>query len=365
MKNTKKIIFSAGGTGGHLFPAVNLMKHFLNEGYEVLLVTDKRGNSYTKKNQELKTYVMKAGTPTNKNIFRKLISFLTIFNSIIRSIYIVGKEKPDLIFGLGGYVSFPISFSSKFFKVPLVIYENNMVLGRANKYLTVFAKKVFVLKKDELNITKKYKHKFYEVGSILDKNIINYSKETKEINKNYFSLLVLGGSQGAKIFGLIIPQVIKMLKNKGYKIKVIQQCIESQKDILKNFYSKNNIQHNIFNFEKNILNLITLSDLAITRCGASSTAELVHAHLPFIAVPLSDSIDNHQYINAKYYENKGCCWLLEQNNFNADNLFNLIVEIIDNKNKLKSTIENMKKIKNKNVYLNIENEIRKLLKNEN
>ena len=102
-------------------------------------------------------------------------------------------------------------------------------------------------------------------------------------------------------------------------------------------------------------------NLAITRCGASTTAELVYTLTPFIAVPLKNSIDNHQYLNAKYYVDKGCCLLLEQDNFNTKNLLNLILENIENKNKLEKISENMKKIRKKDVYLNIENEIKELI----
>ena len=142
----KKIIFSTGGTGGHIFPAVNLMKHFFDEGYNVLLVTDIRGENYIKNYSQFKSYVLKADTVTKKNIINKLYSLLIIFYSIIKSIFILRKEKPALVFGFGGYVSFPISFASKFFNIPLVIYENNMILGRANKYLSFIAKKIFIAK---------------------------------------------------------------------------------------------------------------------------------------------------------------------------------------------------------------------------
>ena len=138
---SKKIIFSGGGTGGHIFPAINLMKHFFDKGYKVLLVTDNRGNNFIKNYSEFKSYTLSAGTPTNKNLFKKFFSYFLIFYSIIKSIIILKKEKPDLIFGFGGYVSFPISFTSKFFKIPLVIYENNYSLGRANKKLLPIAKK--------------------------------------------------------------------------------------------------------------------------------------------------------------------------------------------------------------------------------
>ena len=129
---TKKIIFSAGGTGGHLIPAMNLMKHFFDKGYKVLLVTDIRGKNFMKNYSEFKSYILKAETTTNKNLFKKFLSLFAIFYSFIQSIIILNKEKPDLIFGLGGYVSFPISFVSRFFNLPLVIYENNMVLGCSN-----------------------------------------------------------------------------------------------------------------------------------------------------------------------------------------------------------------------------------------
>ena len=207
---TRKIILSAGGTGGHIFPAINLMKHFFERGDKVLLVTDIRGNNFIKKYSEFKSYVLRMGTPTNKNFFKKFISFLVIFYSIIKSIIILKKEKPDLILGFGGYVSFPISFASKFFNLPLIVYENNMVLGRANKYLALFSKKILVAKKISTNFPEKYKKKTYEVGPILAKNIINYSMNNKKNNKENFVILVLGGSQGAEIFGTVVPPVIKM-----------------------------------------------------------------------------------------------------------------------------------------------------------
>ena len=171
----------------------------------------------------------------------------------------------------------------------------------------------------------------------------------------------MGGSQGAEIFGRIIPPVVKMIKKEGYEIEIKQQCIASQIKEIVNFYEKNDIKNYVFVFEKNILKLISSSNLVITRCGASTTAELTHTITPFIAVPLENSIDNHQYLNAKYYENNGCCWLLEQKNFNTKNLFNLIMETIKDKNKLENIRKNMKKNYNTNVYNDIENEIKEFI----
>ena len=236
-----------------------------------------------------------------------------------------------------------------------------MVMGRANKYLSSFSKKILIAKKITKDFTEKQKNKTYEVGTILDKNIINSSLHKKNNNKNIFSLLVLGGSQGAETFGTTIPSVVKMIKDSGHEIQINQQCIQNQKKSIIDFYAKNKVENYVFEFDANILKLILSSSLAITRCGASTTAELVHTLTPFIAVPLPNSIDNHQYLNAKYYENKGCCWVLEQNDLNTKNLFNLIMEIIKNKNKLENVRENMKRNCNKDVYANIENKIKELI----
>jgi UDP-N-acetylglucosamine--N-acetylmuramyl-(pentapeptide) pyrophosphoryl-undecaprenol N-acetylglucosamine transferase len=103
------------------------------------------------------------------------------------------------------------------------------------------------------------------------------------------------------------------------------------------------------------------SSLAITRSGASTTAELTQTVTPFISIPLPNSIDNHQYLNAKYYEDKGCCWMLEENNLNNETLFYLIMNAIKNKNALENIKRNMKKYSSKNVYIDIDKNIREFI----
>ena len=181
----------------------------------------------------------------------------------------------------------------------------------------------------------KYKNKLSIVGTVLDKKITNYVPKKITNEKKDFSILILGGSQGAEIFGKVIPKVINMLKVKSFGINVIQQCTKNQKDEIKKFYEKNNIKNYVFEFDKEVFNLMTSSNLAITRCGATATAELAQTKTPFIAVPLPNSVDNHQYWNAKYYESRFCCWILEQKetslpgrSFNEKNLYDLIVDIV-------------------------------------
>ena len=152
-----------------------------------------------------------------------------------------------------------------------------------------------------------------------------------------------------------------MLKEQGHQIEIFQQCLLSQKNSIIKFYDENNIKNDLFEFKENIYKLLLSSDLAITRCGASTTAELVATNTPFIGVPLPNSIDDHQYLNAKYYEKNGCCWLLKQEDFIEENLFNLIDEAIKNEIKLIDIKKNMKKKYNNNVYKYIEEEIKEFI----
>ena len=168
-----------------------------------------------------------------------------------------------------------------------------------------------------------------------------------------------------EIFGKIIPQTIKILKEKGHNINIVQQCLKNQKKELSKFYDENEIKNNIFEFNEDILNIISSTDLAISRCGASTTAELVHTCTPFIAIPYKYSLDNHQFFNAKYYKDKNYCWLMEEKDFSSENLCHLLLEIMSDKEKLKNVRKIMKKNYSNDVYNNIENIVDKIIKNEN
>ena len=224
-----------------------------------------------------------------------------------------------------------------------------------------FVNKILLAPDSIRNFPEKYNKKIDRVGHIIREDILNYELHNKRKINEKFSILVLGGSQGTEIFGTVIPETIKKIYNVGYNIKINHHCIKKHIQPLKNFYTENNIDSNVFEFTENILKYILESDIVISRCGASTTAELIHTNTPFIAVPYPYASDNHQYLNAKYYENKGYCWLLEQNHFNDETLFNLVIKILKDKNKLEIIKTNMKNNSFKFTNQKIENAIRNLL----
>ena len=151
--------------------------------------------------------------------------------------------------------------------------------------------------------------------------------------------------------------------SKKKSIKIIQQTNEKNISYLSNFYSNNNIENKIFSFDKNFCESIQKSDICITRAGASTLAELSILNTPFIAVPLPTSKDNHQFENANYYKENGCCWIIEQNLFEKK-IEDFLKDIFENKSEYLEKKENLKKLNHQNSWKNVNQKILKAI-NEN
>ena len=154
-----------------------------------------------------------------------------------------------------------------------------------------------------------------------------------------------------------IPKIFNEIKDINLSFKIYHQCRENDLNTTKDMYSS---QHKVevFNFKNNIEEIMKKSDLAITRSGSSSIAEMINLHLPFIAIPLPNSLDNHQFYNAKYYSDKNCCWLIRQQDFSFESFKKLIIDIFSSsKKELNNKIFSIKQIKEINPIKNFEKEI--------
>ena len=159
-ENKKTIVIATGGTGGHIFPSVSL-SNFLNDKYHVELITDERGLKYMGFHKNLKVNVVSSSRIFSKNVFKIFISSIKIFFSIISSLKILIKLKPELVVGMGGYSSFAVCLSAYVLRIPILIYENNLVIGRANRFLLSLSKKILVSTENIKGVKKKYQHSYY------------------------------------------------------------------------------------------------------------------------------------------------------------------------------------------------------------
>jgi UDP-N-acetylglucosamine--N-acetylmuramyl-(pentapeptide) pyrophosphoryl-undecaprenol N-acetylglucosamine transferase len=175
--------------------------------------------------------------------------------------------------------------------------------------------------------------------------------------------MIIGGSQGAQIFDKILHySIIKVSKIKP--LKVIHQTNQKNIGNLRNLYLENNIDNTVFSFDQNLNLLINQADLCITRAGASSLAEISISNKPFIAIPLPTSKDNHQLENANYYKNKGCCWVVDQINFNKIRFEDLLLNIMSNKKEIILKKNNLEKLNYQNTWNNVNQNLLNII-NEN
>ncbi len=362
MTKKLKALIAIGGTGGHVFPGYNLAAHLDSNNYDVELVSDKRGIKYLKDIKGLKVTKLPFSPIIPRNIFTIFVSLILISYSFLRSTIFLINNRPSIIFGMGGYASFPICIAASILKIKFVIYENNLIIGKANKYLLPFSEKILVSYKDLEGIPEKYRNKIIEVGNIIKKNIINFPKQSNNFINKKLSILVLGGSQAAKVFAELLPNIFKDCSNQGVSLKIYQHCLPNQNDKLRLFYEENNLDFETFNFSNNLNEFFSKVNLAITRSGSSMLAELTNANIPFISVPLPSSADEHQLKNAIYYKKKNFAFLIEEKDLNRK-LLPKIKEIYVNRSILDKIVQNQSQYSDKNVYNNI-NQVLKEINDE-
>ena len=348
---TKRILISTGGSGGHVVPATILYEH-LKDQYHVLISSDYRGIKFLDKHKyNLEIFNV---SPISKNILSLPFQFFLIIYSIVKSIFLLRKRKIDILISTGGYMSLPLCLASKILRIKLFLFEPNMVLGRSNKFFIKSCEKIFCYSDKIKNFPNKYIDKIDVIPALLRKKF--YEVEKAKSMDNTINLLVIGGSQGAKIFDKLIKTSVIEL-SKRYNLKIYQQTNVINFENLKKFYTDNNIDHELFDFNEDISNLMSKTNISLTRAGASTLAELVFLNLPFVAIPLPSSKDNHQFENAFFYNKKGCNWILDQKEINDKTITNKLVNIIDNKDEYLLKKLNMKNFSYLNTWNNINKKI--------
>ena len=160
MNSKKTVVIATGGTGGHIFPSLSLAD-FLCKEYEIEIFTDERGSKFLQSDKNFKIKKIVSSRIFNRNIFSILSSFFKFFISLMFSLKLLIKIKPKLIIGMGGYSSFPVCLSGYLLKIPIILYENNLVIGRSNKFLLPLSKKILVSNESIEGIKKKYKNKIF------------------------------------------------------------------------------------------------------------------------------------------------------------------------------------------------------------
>lgn len=336
MTKKTKIMLAAGGTGGHIFPAESLAQVLIDNGHEVVFISDKRYRKYSHTPSHLEVKKI-AAAPLSGGLLAKLKAVVSIFLGIAKAISIIKNEKPDVVVGFGGYPSFPTMIAAIITKHKTVIHEQNAVLGKVNRIVAPYVDVIATSFEKTSGIKEGDKKKVVMTGNPIRPAIIKLKEfDYPEIKKgDGLHILVIGGSQGANIFSQVVPNAILSLpdKIKSY-IRVDQQC--RQEDIIKvrELYEKDSVNVELATFFEDMPARLAAAHLVISRSGASSISELTVAGKPSILVPYMYAADDHQTANAKAIEKAGAAVLVSQENFTSEVLKEKLEELIKNPSKL-------------------------------
>ena len=330
----KKIILVAGGTGGHVFPAISLAERLKGMGHDILIITDLRGKRFEIEKNGVPVKYINVKNPSQKNVFLKMIAFFSLIKSTILSWKIISDFSADVIVGFGGYPSLPPLLASHLMCIPSILHEQNAVLGRANRWLLKRA--TFVAKS------------FKNTSGLNDKKIVScltgnpvrteflssreISAPTLAANKE-INLLIVGGSLGARFLSEAVPSAVASLnKQLRERLVIKQQCrIEDIQNVTR-VYKKAGIKFELKTFFHQMPKMLQEAHLVIARSGASTVAELAVVGRPAIFIPYPFALDNHQQKNTIDMVNAGGAWCCEETNLKPEALANVISKVLTDEN---------------------------------
>ncbi len=317
------IVVTAGGTGGHLFPAFALAEELGQRGYVVDLMTDMRGENYGQDFPARQVVRVPAATLAGRSPLAVARTAFTLMRGIRAARKALKEIKPLAVAGFGGYPTFPPIFAASRLRLPTLLHEQNAVMGRANRLL---AKKVTAIalsfpEVDKLPPEAQGKTRF--TGNPVRRAVLALKDRPYQSAglTAPFTLLVFGGSQGARFFSEVVPLALALLPDDlRRRLAVVQQCRPEDIEQVRATYANAGIHCELGTFFKNLPELMAMASLVIGRAGASTVSELSVLGRPSILVPLPHAVDNDQLANATMLEKAGGCVCIEQKELTPERL---------------------------------------------
>ena len=328
--NKPLIILAAGGTGGHVFPAEALATVLKKRGFQLALITDSRGEKIGGRLAKLDTYRVRAGGIAGKKMVWRIISVIEILIGIIQAWFLLQRLNPAVVIGFGGYSSVPTVLAASYGGYKTVIHEQNSILGRANSFLARRVNKIAMSFENVKEIPKSLWSNTIITGMPVRPAVISLQgQKYPDLDDNAeINITIFGGSQGARIFGKIVPHAIKLLDETfRRRIKIVQQCRPEDIEYTRAIYKELGVKADIASFFDDIPDRISNAHLVICRSGASTIAELTIIGRPAILVPYMYAADDHQSQNAFLLDEAGGGWLIPENNFSEKILADRIVSL--------------------------------------
>ncbi len=310
-----KILIVAGGTGGHIFPALAVAKEFNKRDSNIYwLGSDNSLEKEVSEKEGFHFFTTKALPFRGMTIINKFFSILYLIRSFFSSLLLIYKIKPKFIFSSGSFISLAPGIAAFCLRIPLFIHEQNSIPGTSNRILSRLS--IIIFEGFEGSFRKK---NVRYVGNPIREEIIQTAEKKKlfSVVEERLNLLVLGGSQGSKQLNEIVIESLTKIKDKN-TWKVLHQTGKDDLNKLENKYRDLGIESEVKTFINDIAKAYENSHLVISRAGAMTISELCIMKKPSVLFPLPWAIDNHQFYNAQFLKENGAAEVLEssQNSIN-------------------------------------------------
>ena len=326
------IVRSAGGTGGHLFPAQALAAELTRRGRKIVVMTDRRFANYA-------THFPGAEIQTvPSSPFNAIAAPFKIAAGMVMAFFKLLRLRPAAVIGFGGYPSLPVMLAATFARLPTAIIEQNAVVGRANR-LVMNRVKLVAAAFPIARFAPRDKSKIVLTGNPLRAEVIAlwgapYAMPQQD---GPLRLLVFGGSQGARAFSRIIPAAITMLPAAyKHRLHLVQQCRLEDLEAVRQTYANAEIRADLAPFFGDLPARMAAAHLVIGRSGAGTVAELMAIGRPSILVPLPYALDDNQTPNADILANAGAAWRVRESDLTPDLLAQMLMAIFNDPADLKA-----------------------------
>jgi UDP-N-acetylglucosamine--N-acetylmuramyl-(pentapeptide) pyrophosphoryl-undecaprenol N-acetylglucosamine transferase len=330
----KRIVIMAGGTGGHVFPALAVAEDLIEKGWQVSWLGTQKGlESQVVPEHGIDIDWLSVAGVRGKGWFSKIAAIGLLIKSCLQALKILHYRKPDVVLGMGGFVAGPGGLMAKLLGIPLIIHEQNRVPGTTNRLLARMANRV--LEAFPGSFSKKFNATF--TGNPLRKQFVGQSntKQAKSLETG-INILVVGGSQGAKIINETVPEAFELLREKVI-VNIRHQTGTAMQEQVDSRYKELGINAEVCAFIKDIVSVYQWADLVICRAGAMTVSEVAAVGIPAIFIPLANAIDDHQTANARYLVEPGAGLILLQKDLNAITLVESITKALKQLDIMKET----------------------------
>ena len=322
-KTRTSVLLAAGGTGGHLFPAQALAEELARRDVPVDLVTDMRGDRYGMGFPARNVYRVPAATLAGRSPVAMARTAYQLSRGLAQAFSLLGKVKPAVVVGFGGYPTFPPLKAARLRGIPTILHEQNAVLGRANRMLASGVSRIATSFESVKFLGPELQAKTRLTGNPVRSAVIEAARRPywSPDGTDTIHLLVFGGSQGARFFSEAVPSALARLPaGLRPRLQVTQQARPEDLAQVTAEYQKSGISAEVNDFFADLPDRIARAHLVVARSGASTVAELTVIGRPSILVPLPHALDNDQLQNARRLAESGAAWCIEQKDLSPERL---------------------------------------------